>query len=489
VRIRHKIPSLFSLSMVDVLCCALGCVILLWLLGARQAQDESDQRLTETEALRLEARAERERSEKRLAGEREQSEKRLAGERDRAVALEARLAERIRALEEVRDGLQGKLADERKRASDLDRKLKTSQARVSNLEADVRSGAARLDVERKRMGRLDRKLSDAEAGLKGLRGDLERARVREDRDRRDAVEMRRTIDARQRDLSALNRTLEEARTARSKLEKTLAARDKELQGARLYKDRLVAAEERERYLEKQLKERHTAMQEADKSLTALRRRATALEATARSRFAGIELTGKRVVFLVDISGSMVRLDENTKAPGKWLEVRNTVARLMRSLAELEKFQVVLFNNKIAYLMGSEGKWIDHEGEASVKKVQDALAKVTVRGGTNMYAALDAAFRYRKDGLDAVYLLSDGLPNQGEGVDPARLKTMRELERGTMLGRYIRRKLKVDWNREEKGRERVKINAIGFFYESPDLGAFLWALARENEGSFVGMSKP
>jgi hypothetical protein len=36
---------------------------------------------------------------------------------------------------------------------------------------------------------------------------------------------------------------------------------------------------------------------------------------------------------------------------------------------------------------------------------------------------------------------------------------------------------------------VRINTIGFFYESPDLGAFLWALARENEGSFVGMSKP
>ena len=40
-----------------------------------------------------------------------------------------------------------------------------------------------------------------------------------------------------------------------------------------------------------------------------------------------------------------------------------------------------------------------------------------------------------------------------------------------------------------GRPRVRINTIGFFYESPDVGAFLWALARENEGSFVGMSKP
>ena len=37
--------------------------------------------------------------------------------------------------------------------------------------------------------------------------------------------------------------------------------------------------------------------------------------------------------------------------------------------------------------------------------------------------------------------------------------------------------------------RVRINAVGFFFESPDVGAFLWALSRENDGSFVGMSRP
>ena len=36
---------------------------------------------------------------------------------------------------------------------------------------------------------------------------------------------------------------------------------------------------------------------------------------------------------------------------------------------------------------------------------------------------------------------------------------------------------------------MKVHAIGFFFESPDVGAFLWAMARENDGSFVGMSKP
>ena len=61
---------------------------------------------------------------------------------------------------------------------------------------------------------------------------------------------------------------------------------------------------------------------------------------------------------------------------------------------------------------------------------------------------------------------------------------------TVLTQYIRRKLKTDWNRPRaEAPARVRINTIGFFYESPDVGAFLWALARENDGSFVGMSRP
>jgi hypothetical protein len=49
-------------------------------------------------------------------------------------------------------------------------------------------------------------------------------------------------------------------------------------------------------------------------------------------------------------------------------------------------------------------------------------------------------------------------------------------------------LGTTWN-PKTATQRVRINCLGFFYESPEVGAFLWALARENEGSFVGMSKP
>src|SRR5688572_27659718 len=41
MRVRHKQPTLVSMWMLDVFCCALGCVTLLFLLESRKAGDES----------------------------------------------------------------------------------------------------------------------------------------------------------------------------------------------------------------------------------------------------------------------------------------------------------------------------------------------------------------------------------------------------------------------------------------------------------------
>ena len=65
------------------------------------------------------------------------------------------------------------------------------------------------------------------------------------------------------------------------------------------------------------------------------------------------------------------------------------------------------------------------------------------------------------------------------------KNLSENQRTEYLSKHIRQTLRTVWNPERAGK-RVKINSVGFFFESPDVGAFLWALAREHEGQFVGM---
>ena len=69
----------------------------------------------------------------------------------------------------------------------------------------------------------------------------------------------------------------------------------------------------------------------------------------------LQLTGKRVVFLVDMSGSMELVDETTPAPSKWTGVRETLVKIMRSLPELDKFQIIIFSDKSSFLFGGNGK--------------------------------------------------------------------------------------------------------------------------------------
>ena len=72
---------------------------------------------------------------------------------------------------------------------------------------------------------------------------------------------------------------------------------------------------------------------------------------------------------------------------------------------------------------------------------------------------------------------------------SRRPPLSESELGEKLGKHLRKTLNENWNRPMVTKPRVKIHAVGFYFESPDVGAFLWAMARENDGSFVGMSKP
>ncbi len=468
MQVRHRVPSIFSLAMVDVLCCALGCVILLWLLTLRQAKAHEDTAadqnrhtadlLQSARAARDETAAELEKA--RKYGSRTGAE--LESTRaDRDAAYDAALAynERARAMENERDELRKQVAAGRD---------------------DAREAARKLDE-------ISRQLKDARATaalVPGLRANLKEAQDK-------AASEAALAGALEKELARRNDDLKKAGSA-------LEARGKELDTARMYKEKWAASSARVEALERELAALNKSVEtlQADKRVLmteATRARAETLraKAAAENRFAGIELKGRRVVFLVDMSGSMELVDEKTVAPNKWREVRETVARVMRSMPELEKFQVIVFAEEAKYLLAGPGRdgWFDYDARTSPDRVVEALAKVKPAGGTNMYAALEAAFRLRSEGLDTIYLLSDGLPNIGAGITAEEGRRLSEAERNDRLGRFIRKTLRLDWNRDRPGRPRVRINSVGFFYESPEVGAFLWALSRENDGSFVGMSKP
>ena len=446
MRTRHKPPSLVSMWMLDVFCCALGCVTLLWLLSTREAKSQAARN---ADAVTLLARTEGD--------------------------LKARQAELIAT------------------KADFDRTKRKLNADLEDLQARYLATAAERDANAER-------LSSATADLTTTKSDLLRATTK-------ATELNDLLARKQKAADAAATKLSASEQAAAELAKLLREKTRERDDSALQAKK---AQDQLDDLDAKLRTAALAADAATANLAAMRKsgdelasaRVTIidlqgqkakladkfdkLKAETDSRFAGIALTGRRVVFLVDISGSMKLIDDKTPAPDKWPTVVETLAKVMRSLAELEQFQVILFSRDAKPLLGPG--WHAYRGEASVSEVRAALMKVNPDGDTNMYDALDLAFRLRPSGLDTVYLLSDGLPTSGPGLTPEQERTVSSSERSDRLSKHILRTLRTTWNHPVGG-TRVRINAVGFFFESPEVGAFLWALARDNDGSFVGMSKP
>jgi len=72
---------------------------------------------------------------------------------------------------------------------------------------------------------------------------------------------------------------------------------------------------------------------------------------AQNRFAGVDLSGNRVICLVDMSSSMGAVDSQNISPQKWPEVCGTVAQVLRSLPDVERFQLLIFSDEVKYLLG------------------------------------------------------------------------------------------------------------------------------------------
>jgi predicted nucleic acid-binding Zn-ribbon protein len=434
----------FSLSMLDVFCCALGCVTLLWLVNQREAmlraRDASG--LTTTLATTRSnlaqvtsdfdaARIERARLDAAL--------RRLRGELEAASARADELTKDLTAATKKSDDTADRLAKANSSIAVLTREAGAARDQVSDLESKLKDEEARFVAADRRANTLSDKLKDAQAANARLRSE--------------------------------NEALPRLRAAAGETG-----------------DQLAASEVRVRSLEQELEAARRAFGGVDAEKKDLATRLARAQLAVENRFEGIALSGRRVVFLVDMSGSMELVDSNNLAPTKWNAVRDTLVKIFRSLPDLEKYQVILFSDQISYPLGNDARWLDPDPKAA-ERIQTALTAVKPKGNTNMYQALDAAFRFRPAGLDTIYLLSDGLPNVGEGLATDAAARMTEPQRSEVLARVIRGVLRTTWNPTVAGRPRVRVHSVGFFYESPDVGAFLWALSRENDGSFVGMSKP
>jgi hypothetical protein len=152
------------------------------------------------------------------------------------------------------------------------------------------------------------------------------------------------------------------------------------------------------------------------------------KATSTNSFFGIPVAGSRVVFVVDISGSMlfplVRREQtgpSNRGEVKWDVARKELSSAIEKLSPDASFNVVFFST------GADA-WkpkVVPATPANKKAFLTHLSKVNPNGGTNVWAGLGLAMgpksadpNVRATGeVDEIFVLSDGLPSVGEIIDP------------------------------------------------------------------------
>ena len=207
-------------------------------------------------------------------------------------------------------------------------------------------------------------------------------------------------------------------------------------------------------------------------------------AGTREYLTGLKLGGKRILILLDISGSMLddtivniirfrnmRDGLKRNAP-KWIQTLRMIDWLVAKLPRDSQYQILLFNTKTrSVLPGLAGKWLSVSNKAELNSVIDALGAIVPEDGTNLELAFTAIDKLRPR-PDNVYLITDGLPTRGS--KKIRGTTITGKQRMDLFARAVK---KVPGN--------VPINIILVPLQGdPDAAYAFWRLAMTTDGSFL-----
>ncbi|HYC77979.1 MAG TPA: HEAT repeat domain-containing protein [Planctomycetota bacterium] len=182
-------------------------------------------------------------------------------------------------------------------------------------------------------------------------------------------------------------------------------------------------------------------------------------------FYGITTRSKRLLYILDVSGSMNENDAAGKK--KRIDVaKEELVNSIRSLPDDATFNIVFYNHEHSAWKTKPVK-ADKAGKAEAIKWAEA---VTAVGATNIFDALELGFQLAGRGtqdkryqvvVDTVFFMSDGQPNRGRLVEPAQI-----------LAEVLR------MNSEQK----LKIHAVGVGKDHAV--DFMKSLAERTGGTYV-----
>lgn len=208
----------------------------------------------------------------------------------------------------------------------------------------------------------------------------------------------------------------------------------------------------------------------------------------RQYLTGLKVGGKRILFLVDASASMLgstlvnvirrrNLPDNEKVrAAKWQQNLATVDWLTTQIPRDSRFQIYSFNTEAApVLPDTGGTWLD----GSDRKVLDGavrnLRAIVPGKGTSLFHAFGVASQMNPR-PDNVIVLTDGLPTVGNKA--ARSTTISPQQRLRLFNRAL-----------EQLPSGVPVNVILFPMEGDPLAASeFWKVAMRSRGSFMSIAR-
>jgi len=168
--------------------------------------------------------------------------------------------------------------------------------------------------------------------------------------------------------------------------------------------------------------------ERDKIVVTQKREPKVAGATVSGGFCGIPVQGTRVIFVLDLSGSMEWPMEEEGTGGKKSKsirldfAKRELNKAIDALAPNAMFTLVTFNGDDKADVWS--KELVPATSATRERFRRHVARLEAKGGTNLWSALEAALRIKsllygnryETNVDEVFLLSDGAPTVGDVTD-------------------------------------------------------------------------
>jgi hypothetical protein len=169
-----------------------------------------------------------------------------------------------------------------------------------------------------------------------------------------------------------------------------------------------------------------------------------------SSFFGIEATGSRFVYIVDISGSM-------SIGGRIEALRDELTTAIEGLSGSSRFFVCLFNHE-AVALGRRNDWVEASRSGKRWAVERIGREVVPGGGTVPQPAFQLVFERLRPPPDAIYFMTDGEFAEIAVVEIRRMNT-----------------------------RRVPIHCITFGDRSGE--RLMRQIAKENDGTYVHVPGP